>query len=116
MTMPNGRSGGFVIEKTDLENLVRTFPGGTVIARIYTSTAASRPIDASETDRLLHECTNDRIAVEEQDHLLYIIHLHNEPEIIWLSVGAERPIFLELRQRHQQWTAAHPDWAGWIAF
>jgi len=32
--MPNGRSGGFVIEKADLKNLVKTIPDTTVIPRI----------------------------------------------------------------------------------
>ena len=114
--MPNGRSGGFVIERIDLKNIVTTFPDETIVTRILTSTAASRPAGALETARLVDECTSDRIAVEEQDHVAYIIHLQNEPEIIWLSVRAEDPIFLELRQRHRQWTTEHPDWTGWIAF
>jgi len=114
--MPNGRSGGFVIERTDLRNLVRTFPDETIVARIYPSIGASRPVGALEADRLVDECTSDRIAVEEQDHVAYVIHLRNEPEIIWLSVSAKDPNFLELRQRHRQWTTEHPDWRGWIAF
>ena len=106
--MPNGRSGGFVIERTDLKNLVRTFPDETIVARIYTSIAALRPGGALEADRLVDECTSDRIAVEEQDHVARVIHLRNEPEIIWLSVSAKDPIFSELRQRHRQRTTEHP--------
>jgi hypothetical protein len=75
-----------------------------------------RPVDALETARFVDECPNDRIAVEEQDHKAYVIHLSNEPEIIWLLVGSEEPIFLELCQRHKRWTTEHPDWNGWIAF
>jgi hypothetical protein len=62
------------------------------------------------------ECPNARIAVEEQDHKAYIIHLSNEPEIIWLVVGPEASIFLELRQRHERWATEHPDWDGWTGF
>jgi hypothetical protein len=114
--MPNGRSGGFVIEKADLKNLVKTIPDATVIARILSSSAEPRPLDAVETSRLVGECLNDRIAVEEQHHDCYIIHLTNEPENIWLMVGPMAPIFLELRERHRRWTTEHPDWHGWIAF
>ena len=113
--MPNGRSGGFVIEKADLKSIVKTFPDETIVARINTS-GGFRPVAALETARLVDECPSDRIAVEEQDHAAYIIHLRNEPEIIWLLVGAKETIFLELRQRHQRWATEHPDWTGWFAF
>ena len=115
-TMPNGRSGGFVIEKVDLKDLVKAFPDATVVARIIARSTRARPANALETAQFVDECRNDRIAVEEQDHKAYIIHLSNEPEIIWLIVGSEAPIFLELRHRHERWATEHPDWNGWIAF
>jgi hypothetical protein len=114
--MPNGRSGGFVIEKTDLKHLVKGLPGATVVAKIVANHSRLRPADALEIARLVEECPYDRIAVEEQDHKFYIIHLSNEPELVWVMVASEAPIFLELRHRHQQWATAHPDWTGWIAF
>jgi hypothetical protein len=66
--------------------------------------------------RFLEECPQDRMAVEEQDHKSYIIHLSNEPELKWLVVGSESPIYLEIRQRHAQWMNERPDWKGWMAF
>jgi hypothetical protein len=124
--MPNGRSGGFVIEKADLKSLVEALPHSTVVGKIIALPMPlqpadvlempPRPADALETARFIDECPNDRIAVEEQYHTDYIIHLSNEPKIIWLLVGSEAPVFLELRQRHQRWAAEHSDWNGWIAF
>jgi hypothetical protein len=114
--MPNGRSGGFVIEKTDLKHLIKALPGATVVAKIIAHRSTLRPADALEIARLVEECPYDRIAVEEQDHKSYIIHLSNEPELVWLMVASEAPIFLELRHRHEQWATEHPDWTGWIAF
>jgi hypothetical protein len=114
--MPNGRSGGFVIEKADLKSLVEALPHSTVVGKIIALSMRPRPADALETARFVDECPNDRIAVEEQGHKAYVIHLSNEPKIIWLLVGSEAPIFLELRQRHQRWATEHPDWNGWIAF
>ncbi len=114
--MPNGRSGGFVIGKADLKNLVKTFPDDTVLARVFEGSAQPRLANALETTRFVDECPNDRIAVEEQHQSSYIIHLRNEPEIIWLAVFSDEPLFLELHKRHQQWMTEHPDWKGWIGF
>ena len=51
------------------------------------------PTDVLELARSVEECPNDRIAVEEHDHLSYIIHLSNEPEAIWLrSVRTRRSL------------------------
>jgi hypothetical protein len=114
--MPNGRSGGFVIEKTDLKHLVEALPDGSVVAKIVTLSLPLWPADASEIARFVDECPNDRIAVEEQDHKLYIIHLSNEPELIWVAVSSETPLFSELCQRHDRFATEHPEWKGWIAF
>ena len=114
--MRNGRSSGFVIEKADPKNLVKTFPGDSHVAKIIMRSTRPRPVEALETARFVDECPNDRIAVEEQDHKAYVIHLSNEPEIIWLLVGSEEPIFPELCHRHKRWTTEHPNWSGWIAF
>jgi hypothetical protein len=83
--MPNGRSGGFILEKTELKNLVGAFPSATLVATKVEFTRL-RPLDTLEAGRLIDECRNDRIAVEEQDHTGYIVHLSNEPEIIWFGV------------------------------
>jgi len=51
--MPNGRSGGL----------------------------PPRLVSSSEVSRLIEECPHDRIAVEEQDSMAYVIHISNEPEL-----------------------------------
>jgi hypothetical protein len=115
-TMPNGRSGGFVVERADLKQLIKALPDATVVGKIRAYSSALRPADALEIARLVDECPNDRIPVEEQDHKFYIIHLSDKGERIWVMVGPETPLFLELRQRHARWATEHPEWKGWIAF
>ena len=75
-------------------------------------TAGPKPQAACAGDiaRFLEECPHDRIAVEEQDHDFYIIHISNEPTIIWVFISSQSPIFLELRSRHAQCLAEHPKW------
>ena len=113
--MPNGRSGGFVIETADLKQLVRAVSDTAVVGQL---TIGLRPRAASAADvvRCVGECRQDRVAVEEQHSALYIIHFRNDPDIMWLSVNSESPIFVELRLRHARWMAGHPGWDGWIAF
>ena len=113
--MPNGRSGGFIIEKADLKSLVKTYSDATVIATLLEQSKPLRHAHALETARLVDECLHDHIAVEEQDHTAYVIHLSNAP-VVWLLVGPEAPLFPDLRQRHQRWATEHPDWKGWFAF
>lgn len=114
--MPNGRSGGFVIEKADLQQLVKALPDAAVVGKIRAQSSSLRPADALEIARLVGECPNDRITVEEQDHMFYIIHLSNKAGIVWVMVGSETPLFPVLRQRHARWATEHPGWKGWIAF
>ena len=114
--MPNGRSGGFVIEKADLKHLVKALPDTKVVARIMFHSSPPRAADAAEITRFVEECPNDRIAVEEQDHECYIIHLSNGPQLMWVVALSKTPMFLELRQRHERWTTEHPDWKEWISF
>jgi hypothetical protein len=116
VNMPNGRSGGFVIEKADLRSVVKALPDATVVAMLSAHSPRPRPANALEIARLVEECPKERIAVEEQDHKFYIIHLQDEPELIWVTVGSESPILLELHQRHERWATEHPGWKGWIAF
>jgi len=69
----------------------------------------------AEVLRLVEECPQERVAVEEQDHSSYIIHLSNEP-VVWVCVQPDSPIFAGLKQRHGQWEIEHPNWDGWIGF
>ncbi len=114
--MPNGRSGGFLIEKADLKHLVQALPDATVVAKVIVHSPPIRSADAKEVARLVDECPSDRIAVEEQDHNFYIIHLSYAPKPLWAMVGQEMPIFRELRQRHDRWKSENPDWKAWIGF
>ena len=112
--MPNGRSGGFVIEKTALAGLFKAMLESTGVTVAFGG-SRPRPIDALEIVTLIERCPNDRLAVEEQDHTWRIIHVSNEP-VIWITVLPQSQIFPEIRERHKDWTAANPGWNGWIAF
>ncbi len=114
--MPNGRSGGFVIKTADLKELVRTISDTTVVGKMAVLTPPIREANAAEVIRFVEECPHDRVAVEEQDNKFYILHLSNEPKLLWLVIGSESPIFLELQRRHVQWKTEHPGWKGWVAF
>ena len=72
------------------------------------------PVNAAEVIRFLGEHAQDRVAVEEQDHAAYLIHIGEVAS--WVAVRSESPVFAELRQRHAQWMTDHPGWNGWIAF
>ena len=116
--MPNGRSGGFPIETADLKRLIRAVSNTAAIGKVVdgSSGPSLRPADAAEVTRLVEECAHQRVAVEEQDHKFYIIHIRDEPTPIWVAVHSESPIFDELKQRHAQWNIEHPNWTGWIGF
>ena len=113
--MPNGRSGGFVITTADLKELVKAIPDETVVGQMTVGSSPIRAATAAEAIRFVEECPNDGVAVEEQDHKFYILHLSNDP-IVWLSIDPRSPIFLEIQRRHAQWRIEHPGWIGWIAF
>ena len=113
--MPNGRSGGFIIETADLKELVTAVSDTAVVGKLTTGLRL-RTASAAEISRCIEECPLDRIAIEEQDNTFYIIHIRNEPDIIWVSVNSESPIFAQLRQRHTRWMAEHPGWNEWIGF
>ena len=112
--MPNGRSGGFPLDKADL---VRWIVGISPTVEIGRATTGERPRPATAADfaALLDGCPDDRIAAEEQDHSFYILHVRDKP-IVWVMVDSQSPLFQNLRQRHVEWKAEHPDWAGWISF
>jgi hypothetical protein len=120
--MPNGRSGGFVIETADLEQLVQAVSSNGAIGKLLTSDLHQRqelglqPVQAEEIARLIEECPHRRFDVEEQDHAYYIVHISNEPNRVWVVISSQSPMFLELRDRHEQWMTDHPGWNGWMGF
>lgn len=113
--MPNGRSGGFVIEMADLKKLVQAVSGDTLVGQLSRGSKPLQTASATDITRCLEECPDERIEVEEQDLAFYVLHISNEP-IFWLAVHSESPIFIELRNRHTRWMAEHPGWNGWIGY
>jgi len=103
--MPNGRSGGFKIEKGELSCLVKSLPAATLVAKIIVPGSRVKPVDSQVLGRFVDECASHLIAIEEQDHKFYVIHLSEEPKLVWVMVGPEGLLFEELRGRHDQWTA-----------
>jgi len=112
--MPNGRSGGFPLEKTDLVRWISEISPTLEIGRVMTG-KRPQPATVADVAALLENCPHDRISAEEQDHAFYILHVRNEP-IVWVIVGSESPLFRNLRQRHTDWKAENPNWDGWIGF
>ena len=113
--MPNGRTGGFIMLRVDLEELVRAVSGSMIVGHLLGDGLPNRGGSASEVISLVKECSQERVAIEEQHRDSYIIHLSNEP-IRWVSVASSSPLFLELRRRHSQWMAEHPGWKEWMGF
>jgi hypothetical protein len=64
---------------------------------------------------LVDQCLHTRVAVEEQDDSVYVVHLGDEPTR-WVVVGSESPLQAPLRQFHSQWNTEHPDRKDWTAF
>ncbi len=113
--MPNGRSGGFILQTSDLKKMLKTISGATLVGYLIIQNSINREASASDASAFVDECTQVRLAVEEQHHDSYIIHLSREIFRV-LMVGSKSPLFPELRQRHAHWVAEHPDWNDWIAF
>jgi hypothetical protein len=111
--MPNGRSGGFLMGKTELEGLLRAQREDSTIGRPVAQrptaslTSTSTSISAGAAIRMLKEFKPDDVWVEEQDRQYYIIHfdLHVEDAAEpnpykWVIVGSESPLFDGLRRHH----------------
>jgi len=113
--MPNGRSGGFVLDTADLRLTIEACPQAEVVAHVVSGPTQLKPATAFELVSLVDQCERPQIAVEEQDGDSYIIHITNEP-ILWVVVGPTSSLLAPLREHHSRWRAQHPDWNGWIAF
>jgi hypothetical protein len=117
--MPNGRSGGFPIATVELKRLVRETADSESFGTLMSFTDPSKPrnesVKATEILRLVSECTQESVAIEEQDQTSYIIHLSNDP-VVWVLVGPNSPAFDGLKQYHDHWEREHPDWDGWLGF
>ena len=81
--MPNGRSGGFLIRKSDLEELLKkladgTVAGNTVASLIKERSSPSYPAEGCDTatlNEMLKAFDGRQVWVEEQDSKVYVLHL-----------------------------------------
>ena len=114
--MPNGRSGGFLIEKVDLAALLETVPLSTTVGFAVIPGHRARGTDdgraqlsAADAIAMVDEFKWPSVWIEEQDHRLYVVHLDRpvetggEPEgDKWVVVEPESSVFVALRERHEQ--------------
>jgi hypothetical protein len=96
--VPNGRSGGFAIERNDLVQLLLSVPPVTVIGAWFTRLG---PVSAEEANHALKNNPAKSLGVEEQDHSDYIIHVGGTDT--WIVVTPETPLYTELRHHHKLW-------------
>src|SRR5258708_21265279 len=90
--MPNGWSGGFAMNWTDLKELLKAASDNAEIGKIVVHALPIRTVNAAEVIPFVEECPQDRVAVEEQGHKIYIIHPRGEPKTKRLGNGPEVPI------------------------
>jgi len=113
--MPNGRSGGLLLETVTLKQLVADSSQMEHIAFAIDGGPPLRPATAADLAPLIDGVKAERVSVEEQDGSSYVIHLSNEP-ILWIFVKSDSPLQAVLRHHHRHWMMTHPEWNGWIAF
>ncbi len=98
--MPNGRSGGFRIDKPDLERLLVAWTNNTVVGRCAADDNA--PVDRNATiadlRHLLREHEAKDLVVEEQDGSWYVIRLET-----WITVTQDSPLFETFRRCQTEW-------------
>jgi hypothetical protein len=105
--MPNGRSGGFLISTADWKELAKTVPEETIVGNLF-GVNSVRAVSIADVNRSIEASARDHVPVEEQHHHDYIVHISDEPEILWLSIGPKSPIFPELKRLHAQHKSEHP--------
>jgi hypothetical protein len=108
--MPNGHSGGFAIEASALKRLLRAVPETAPVGMLTgdASDPRLRPVNATEVLHLVEKSPYERLSIEEQDHSFYIVHISDEPTLVWLSVKSDSPLFAVLALAHSQWKLEHP--------
>jgi hypothetical protein len=114
--MPNGRSGGFLISRMQLELCLEALPDGAVVGRSVASfipgiraSQSSPGVSVPGTMAMLDAFGSDRVWVEEQDSSYYILHLDLEvhdsadPDPAkWITIQPDSPLFEALRQMHKR--------------
>jgi hypothetical protein len=100
----NGRSGGFQIAKTSLEDLLATFVDPTIVVG---HSPYRRPFAVADVLQLLQQFPSREVWIEEQDHRWYIMHLDWPVEAgaepvaeKWVAVQTSSPLFDALRREH----------------
>ena len=93
-----------------LKRLLRAAPDTAPIGKLVRGSSDLRLqlVNATEVLRLVEESPYERLAVEEQDHSFYIIHVRDEPTLTWVSVKSDSPIFAALALQQSQWKLEHP--------
>jgi hypothetical protein len=91
--MPNGRSGGFLIGRDRLQELLRPLSPEAVIGKTGTGT-----VTVERAAALVAQHDDPQIRVEEHDHAWYLIHLTD-----WISVDAASQLHARLRECHGEW-------------
>ena len=120
--MPNGRSGGFLIQKTDLQQLLKEVPGHANVGLAITGPVDLRSLsppwsdmDAVQLMSLAAAFPGRKVWVEEQHATEYVLHLDDEVEqpgasdtTKWVVIPPDSPLFGALRRCHlreQRWWA-----------
>ena len=70
--MPNGRSGGFLLGREELLNVLDRIGGNPVVGQRFGSSERS-PLTAEEFRLIVESGPESEILVEEQDHMYYIV-------------------------------------------
>jgi hypothetical protein len=104
--MPNGRSDGFVINLSDLKQIIAASPDE-LVGRVNDNTGSRLlPVTAAQWAALLEGVRKTRVDVEEQDGTHYIIQLSHEP-LLYILALPNSPLTAALRAFHMQWRREH---------
>jgi hypothetical protein len=112
--VPNGRSGGFLIDRAELARLLEALPamcevGVPVISAYRARSSGVQPMHLSAAGMvaMLSAVEWNNVWIEEQDHHDYVIHLDQPVDKVdrldgdkWIIVGPDSPLFIKLREVH----------------
>ena len=114
--MPNGRSGGFLVQRDQLRQTLEALPGDVTVGTMRDAARRPAGVTSAQLVSLLDMPGPPLVAVEEQDHVFYVIHVQRDPEWVWVMVPGSSRLLPELRQLHEAWRKEHPDDKSWMAF
>jgi len=110
--MPNGRSGGFIMEKADLARLVKTMPEDIGATAALSDSPMPGPINARRW--LSYSIDARMIAWPSRNRIIFFAassisestgnHLGRDLAEVANSPG------------YREWARANPGWKGWIGF